>query len=416
MHKFMCVLAAIILVSFVPKKMAQTKDGTQLTIEAAVNKAIKNNLGLQNSLKTIEVLKAVKTQSGLTPNPELEFEAENILGNKDFRGFAGSELTASISQNILLAGKISKREDIAEADILLAEWDYEQKRQSLITDIRKAFVKSLSTKNLIEKNSELAKISGELILNLHERMKAGKISPAEVSRAQIIMNKLNLELIHLKADYDDTIYKLSSLINDPNLSFSSLAGELRQITEVPVYDSLQAKMENNPILQRYESELYKTKAIITYEESNAIPDLTITAGYKRLVDINANSFVIGASIPLPVFNQNQGSIQAAQIELDKKSIEFKSARNSLMLRLNLSYNRLRTLLNTAQKLKDESIPNAQNTFKIIKQGNQVGRFTILDVLDAERTLIEVQNQYLITLGEINTAIVDIEGIIVEKIN
>ena len=56
-----------------------------------------------------------------------------------------------------------------------------------------------------------------------------------------------------------------------------------------------------------------------------------------------------------------------------------------------------------------------NIFKIIKEGNLVGRFAILDVLDAERTLFELQNQYLNVIGEIHSVETEIEGLIAKEI-
>ena len=121
MHRVMCILALVLFGLFTSGMVAQTKDSNYLTMETAVNKAIENNPELKTLLKNIDASKAVKLQSGLMPNPELELEVENIFGSKDFSGFSGSEITASLSQNILLAGKISKLENVAEMDISLAE-------------------------------------------------------------------------------------------------------------------------------------------------------------------------------------------------------------------------------------------------------------------------------------------------------
>ncbi len=122
------------------------------------------------------------------------------------------------------------------------------------------------------------------------------------------------------------------------------------------------------------------------------------------------------SIPLPIFDRNQGAIQEAQIRLDQKSKEYEAIKNRLTLHLNLLYNRLTTLLISAEKLKKESIPNAEETFRIIKEGNLLGRFTIIDVLDTQRTLFQMQNQYLNIVSETNAVIVELEGLIVTNIN
>jgi cobalt-zinc-cadmium efflux system outer membrane protein len=388
----------------------------KLTIEKAVSLAVQNNPELKTLHYEIDALGAAKIQSGLMPNPEFEVEAENILGSKDFNGFDNSEITAVLSQDILLAGKISKRVKVAETNISLAEWDYETKRIEIITDIRKAFQQALAVQLLIEKNEELIKVSKEFVVNLQKRVDAGKISPAEVSRAKIILNSLRIDLNRLKSEYENYKSELLSLIYQPDLTIDELIGELEYPVDVPSYDSLLNQLTNNPKLKRYESEYDKQTAIVNLEESKAVPDLTISVGFKRLNDAKANTFLVGASIPLLIFDRNQGAIQEAKIRVDQKQREYFSVKNRLTLQLNVLYKRLNTLIETAAQLNSESIPEAEDAFQIIKEGNLVGRFAIIDVLDAERTLFELQNQYLNIIGQIHSTQIEIEGLIAKEIN
>lgn len=416
MFRNTCVIFIIIFFLTTIMMNAQSDNIEKLSLKSAVDAAIKNNPELELLRKEISALESVILQNGLYPNPEFDLEAENILGQKDFSGFKGSEITAKINQSILLTGKINKRTKIAEADITLAEWDYEVKRLTIITDVRKAFANALSTQSLIEKNKELITISNELISNLGKRVEAGKISPAEVSRAVIILNSLQIELNRLQSEYDISIAELKSLLFQPELSFMSLEEGMKPVTELPAYDSLLLQLGNNPSLKRYQSEYEKQLAVINYEEAKAIPDINISAGYKRLNEAKTGTFLIGASIPLPIFNTNQGSIQEARIRYDQKKIEKESIENKLRLSLSVLYNRFQTLLNTSIQLKNNSIPQAQETFKIIKEGNLVGRFAILDIIDAERTLFELQNQYLSVIGEMVIVKSEIEGLIGKEIN
>jgi cobalt-zinc-cadmium efflux system outer membrane protein len=201
----------------------------------------------------------------------------------------------------------------------------------------------------------------------------------------------------------------------PDLTIKLLAGELEYEVDIPDYNLLSKELENNPRLKRYQSEYDKQKAVVSLEESRAVPDLTISAGYKRLNDAKVNTFLIGASIPLPIFNRNQGSIQAAEISFDQKKIEYESIKNALTLKLKALHKRLTTLAKSAKRLDNESIPQAEEAFNIIKEGNLVGRFAIIDVIDAERTMFELQNQYLNVISELHSVKIEIEGLIAKEI-
>jgi len=413
MHRVMCIV--FVLFSL----LSLSTDGQtsrELSIEKAVSLAVQNNPELKTLRYEIDALGAAKIQSGLMPNPEFAVEAENIFGSKDFNGFDNSEITAVLSQDILLAGKISKQVKVAESNISLAEWDYETRRIEIITDVRKTFQQALTTQVMIAKNEELIEISEEFITNLKKRVDAGKISPAEVSRARIILNSLKIELNRLLSEFEIRKSELNSLIYQPDLVIESLEGELSHKFAAPEYDPLFDQLKNNPKLKRYESEYDKQEAVINLEESKSIPNLTLSAGFKRLNDAKANTFLIGAAIPLPIFDRNQGSIQEAKIRFDQKKIEYETVKNRLTLQLNVLYKRLNTLIEIADQLNNESIPEAEEAFKVIKEGNLVGRFAIIDVLDAERTLFELQNQYLNIIGQIHSTQTEIEGLIAKEIN
>ena len=152
MSKMMYLVSICLFFVLFSNISGQTNGGGLLTIEKAIKLAIENNPDLKVLSDEVQARKAIEIQSSLLPNPEFGVEAENIFGNKDFSGFNNSEISAHLSQDILLAGKIDKRVEVAESDISLAEWDYEIKRIELVTDIRKTYFKVLAAQDQIRKN------------------------------------------------------------------------------------------------------------------------------------------------------------------------------------------------------------------------------------------------------------------------
>lgn len=411
MSKMMYLVSICLFFVLFSNISGQTNGGGLLTIEKAIKLAIENNPDLKVLSDEIQARKAIEIQSSLLPNPEFGVEAENIFGNKDFSGFNNSEISAHLSQDILLAGKIDKRVEVAESDISLAEWDYETKRIELVTDIRKTYFKVLAAQDQIRKNKELVKISETFIKNLKKRVESGKISPTEISRARIILNSLSIELNRLELQSDTWKSELMVLTGDPDLPVQTLTGKINEPLAMPVFDTLVVQLENNPELKRFGSEFKKQNAVILLEEARAIPDLKLIAGFKRLNDVKANTYLLGASLQLPLFDRNQGAIQAAQIHLGKKYKEYTSTKNRLRNRLQILYNRFIFLKKTVSQLYGESIPEAKKTFEIIREGNLAGRFAIIDVLDAERNLFDLQNQLQSTSAEVYLVQIEIEGLI-----
>lgn len=299
MSKMMYLVSICLFFVLFSNISGQTNGGGLLTIEKAIKLAIENNPDLKVLSDEIQARKAIEIQSSLLPNPEFGVETENIFGNKDFSGFNNSEISAHLSQDILLAGKIDKRVEVAESDISLAEWDYEIKRIELVTDIRKTYFKVLAAQDQIRKNKELVKISETFIKNLKKRVESGKISPTEISRARIILNSLSIELNRLELQSDTWKSELMVLTGDPDLPIQTLTGKINEPLAMPVFDTLVVQLENNPELKRFGSEFKKQNAVILLEEARAIPDLKLIAGFKRLNDVKANTYLLGASLQLP---------------------------------------------------------------------------------------------------------------------
>lgn len=414
MHKRMCI--TVLFFTLLLSSLISGQQSAGLSIEQAVKLAMDNNPELRVLEYEIEALKKVKLQKGLIPNPELEIELEDILGSDEFTGFSNNEITAVVSQDIILAGKLSKEQKITDTDILLARNDYLAKQLEIVTDVKKTFTEALAAQQLINKNKEMLGLSDKLIAGLETRVNAGKISPAEVSRAKIILSSLRLELAGLTTQYEIHKAGLASLLFTPEVDIDSLSGEISLENQLPEFELLLTSLDNNPALARFETEYSRQDAVIMFEEAKRIPDLNISAGVKYLNEAKAHSFIIGASVPLPFFNRNQGNIEEAQIRGIQKKEEYKALRNRLTVKLKILYNNYTNLLNTARKLKNESIPEAEEVFRIINEGNLTGRFAIIDVLDAEKTLFELQNQYLSLVGNLETSRIEIEGLLGIEMN
>ncbi len=401
-------------------KIADTIDNQKdtievLTLDKAVVIALANNPELVSYNLEIKALESVALQQGLSPNPELGVETENIFGSNNFTGFNSSETTLLLSQDILLAGKLNKQRRVAVLESDIAGWEYERKRLDLITNVRLVFIQAITLQRDINLTKELLKISNEFLSNINKRIEAGKVSPAEASRAKVIVSSLEISLTNYELSYRSVKRQLRALLGTDKYIFKEVSGKLKIIDVLPDFELLQEKLFQSPELAKYDKVFERQEAIIELEASKSVPDLNIAVGWRWLNETSDNAFVLGASIPLPIYNRNQGSLQEAKIRFDQKKSELLSDKNNLMSDYNTTYNNLISLSEALKKLNKESIPDAQNAFEIIRDGNLVGRFTILDVLDSQRTLFELQSEYLRTLQNYNIQLARLERLIGQNI-
>jgi cobalt-zinc-cadmium efflux system outer membrane protein len=144
--------------------------------------------------------------------------------------------------------------------------------------------------------------------------------------------------------------------------------------------------------------------------------LSISLGVRRLSETSDNVFVLGASIPIPLFDDNRGNIQEAIIREDQTKYEYSGVLNQTEASLKFLYNNIKAFEVMIDKLEKESIPKAKDAFKIINEGNLVGRFNVLDVLDAQRSLFELESQYVTAVAQYTRNVIELEELTLTKFN
>jgi cobalt-zinc-cadmium efflux system outer membrane protein len=381
-----------------------------LTLDRALRLALMHNPDLAAYSLEVRALEASTLQAGLSPNPEIEFAGTGEIG-----AFSSAETTLMLSQEILLGDKIKKRTLAAVLESDLAAWDYEIQRLDIITNVKEAFIKVLSAQEEIELKEKLLKLSTDFLTNINRLIKAGKVNPAEASRARVIVSTIQLDIKSAKLALLSAKSQLASLWGSEYPNFHNVEGKLDIIQSIPPLDRLRTLLDQNPALARYKKELEQKQAVVDLEKANAIPDMSIGAGYRRMNDTDDNALVATFSMPLPIRDRNQGSIAEARLHYNKTKREHAALKIRLNSELSLVYNSLINLHQEIVTIKNEILPDAEKAFRMIEDGSTLGRFTVLDVLDVERTLFEVQSQYIRAITEFGIAKVEIEHLIAQKI-
>jgi cobalt-zinc-cadmium efflux system outer membrane protein len=383
----------------------------QLTMASAMALTLKKNPSLASFSSEIRARDAAALQAGLLPNPELEVEMENFGGKDALEGVDGAETTITFSQLVELGGKREKRSMVATFERILADWDYQSKKLDILAATAKAFVEVLITQEQVALNVELLKLAEQTTTAVHEKVDAGKVSPIEKSRAQIELAVARTEANTAVRELEAARRRLVGLWGSERAGFGTAVGQLGDISALPDERSLKAFLSNNPDLARWGAELERSKAALRLARSEAVPDLTLTAGVRNFQETDDNAFVIGFSISIPFFNRNQGVVYEARAHLDKAQSEQRAVKVGLSTDLSDIWQKLSAAYTEAIGLRDEILPSAQLTYESTELGYREGKLGFLQMLDAQRTLFTVKRQYLLALGAYHLAITDMERLV-----
>jgi len=390
--------------------------GRVLRLPQALQLALLKNPELSAFSLEVRIHEALVLQASLPPNPELDLEAENFGGEGDSRGLAGGEYTLQIGQLIELAGKRKKRKHVAEMNGCLAGWDYEARRLDVYVEVTRAFVRTLVAQERVALAGELVKLAESFVENIRRRVQAGKDSPAELARAQVELSGARVALQRAQKELLTARIKLAATWGADRLRFQRVEGELKQTVSLPPLNMLNRFLAQNPDVARWAAEQALWEARLQLERAQQIPDPVLAAGIRHLQGDGTTAFVAGVSVPLPVFDRNQGNVQAARYRVLQVRKQREAASLLLTVQLAERYHRLRAVAAELDTLRQRSLPSAEQAFTIIREGFLSGRFGFLDVLDAQRTLFEVRSRYLDALAEFHQSVAALERLIGRRID
>ena len=379
-----------------------------VTLQTALTGALLRNPRLAVFSWEIRAAEARLLQAGLRPNPELEGEIEEFGGSAERQGFDSAETTIRLSQLIELGGKRMKRRQLAAAETALAGWDYETARLDVLTGVTRAFAELLAAQQRQALADESQALAQRVLAAVSEQVKAGKVSPVEETKAGVSAAGARIERDRAVRSLEAARKRLSLTMGEPSPVFERAEGDFDGLQPVPPSEQLAALLEQNPNVARWQSELAQRRAALALEKSKRIPDLTVGGGVSRFHAENDSAFVMSVSIPLPVFDRNQGGIREAAANLAKAEHERRAAELQAEASLADACEALGSAYSEATTLKQAVLPAAQSAFDAADEGFRQGKFGFLDVLDAQRTLIESKGQYIDALAEYHRSAAEVE--------
>ena len=389
------------------------KDGV-LTLQQAVSLALAHNPELKASSWGVRALEGRVFQAGRLPNPEITVETEDFGGSGALTGFHAAETTVQLSQLFEMGGKRPKRQNLSALERDVAEHDHTVKRADVLAKVTLAFVDILSAQERQALMEELLHLAEEAFTSTAERVKAGKVSPVEEIKAKIALSSAQIDLKQAGYDLKGAWRRLSETWGGTTPAFQKAQGDIDFVLPVPPFEELEGLVFQNPDIARWTAAVDQHRAGVKLEEAKGIPDLRVSLGTKYHHESDDRAFIAGVSIPLPIFDRNRGGILEARNQLSKTEEESKAARSRVVNTLGERYQALSSAFTEITSLQSDVLPGAQTAFEASREGYRYGKFTYLDMLDAQRTLIAVKLRYINALTTYHKAVTEVERLIGKK--
>lgn len=380
-----------------------------LTLGQAVRRALRYSPAVKAAGLEIDAKRAEAVQAGLRPNPELGGWSWNV-------GEDPAEEALDISQLFELGGKRLKRIRAADLDVGVAIWDYEAARLRVTSDTAQVFVDVLASQDRIKILTELQAVAETLSNSVSTRVPIGNANVVDVQRAGIEVTRAKAQLREENAVLAVAKRRLANNWGSRAADFSSAKGALTSTDNVASAEQMSASLDSNPDIARWAQEMVKREAVLDLEHAKAIPDLTLTAGVRRVEGGDDTGAVLQFSVPLPVFNRNQGDIAAAQTRLLKARHEGLAAKVEVNAVFLDAYSRLVAASERLKALEHEVLPSAQEIYDATSKGYLAGGYDLLNVLDAQKTVYATRLEIVNARAEFQKAKVQIEALTGQRLD
>lgn len=333
MNNIKCIALLLILIAS-RLGFSATSDTLRISIGQADSIFLARNLSLLASGLNIDIKKAQVIQAGLYPNPVFtaDINAYDPQNNRAFHVGNTGQKTFQLEQLILLGGKRRSWIEMAKTETSISELEFTNLLKQLKYQLRSSFYYLDQQAALIVKYDNQIKMLTAIIDAYEIQASRGNVPLKDVVRLKGVSLDLRGEKAELIRQYTEELIKVQTLLQtdmvvQPIIDPAVFNQKVKVLSEDELITSALASRPDFQIVKKYK-ELADLN--LQMEKRTAIPDVNLFTSYDQRGGAFNNQVNVGFSIPLPVWNRNQGNIRVAELKQTQQGYEAKQAEMQLV--------------------------------------------------------------------------------------
>ena len=370
------------------------------------NLAAANNPTIAAAESLIRQQQGLLRQETLYPNPTVGY----LRSDPDQPGQSATQ-GVFLSQDFVTAGKLGLAGAAQREDVEARRWQLAAQRGRVANDVRIRYFEVLGAQETVRATEELERLAEEGVRAAEALAKAKQAARLDVLQAEIQLNAVRTAVQDAKYRHQAAWRQLTNVVGVPDLQPAPLAADLEKETPRLDWDSSwQRLLAASPVLKAQEATIRAAGLDIKLARAQAIPNINVQVVVQRDRVQKFTSVSPLVSVPLPLFNRNQGNIQNATALHAQQLSEYQRITLALRDQLAAAFQQYESARGQAERLKAEIIPRAKQNLDLTTQGYKGGQFDIARVLAARQTYFETNIGYIDALTAMNRVAAEIEGL------
>jgi cobalt-zinc-cadmium efflux system outer membrane protein len=354
-------------------------------------------------------------QSGLWPNPRLE------LSNESDRVFANqSAFTRSVglTQDFPIAGRIGRAQDVSRVDVARALAEVNEAERTLLAEVAKSFYEIVVLDQKIALRDRLINVEASLVATSTNRQKAGEVSELDVNAATLELQRLQQERIVLTGQRAAALRTLAGLVGLPSNVALAVNTALPSFIHLPpVAQLVDQARRRRPDLRLLALAENRALAERLLAKASAWEDWSVSLGVRqdKLFIEGAppqqadNATMLKLTIPLPLFNRNQGTQAAAEADREAAREKFAALQMRIENEVSGKYEQVKSLLQAIRAYNEQTLPLSRHDAELARDAYGKGQLSISEVVQAGRREIDLNTSYADTLALYLRAIAELNA-------
>ncbi|MGM0595996.1 MAG: TolC family protein [Myxococcota bacterium] len=382
-----------------------SKNKGTLSLKAAFKTALLNNPELAQFKYSLRLFEAEKLRALQLHNPEIDFEVEDVLGSGQRKAVNQAQATLGISQVFELGGKKQARLAKVSAARKKEILRFQLKKRRILLKIALQYYDTVFWLHQVGLDRKILKIHKNIRNIFANKVKAAKLSPLQLDKFDLDFGLKKITWQNNQNSLKQQKAQLAALLGQKEFNYKSMSTCFSIHKKIKPFEQLSAQLKKHPSLKLIKADNNLQKRELELAESLLVPDITLKAGIRYYNDERDVGTVVGFSVPIKIFSKGEAQRKKAKILLKLNQYKKPALIMQLFKDLKVNYLKFKNLHDQVFEFHDKFIPNAKKNFEKIQEGYQLGKLSYLEVLDSERMMNQVNQQFNQVLNKYTQAFI-----------
>lgn len=391
-----------------PMPTADASTGSVLTLADAESLALAAHPAMREAEGMVRAARGEWLQVGLRPNPQIGYMG-NEIGDEGHAGMQGGY----VSQEFVTADKLGLSRAAAQRGIGAAEQRLERTRLQVVTTVRTYYYETLVAERGLAFAQQLEQIGTQALQASELRLKALEGTQAAVLQSQVEADSANLLVIQAENRRDAARRRLASILGAVERAQSPLEDAFSAPLPALDWEAIRSRlMAESPELAELRYNVERARWAVQRAVAGRVPNVTVMSGAQYDYASEFAMANVQVSLPVPIFDRNQGGISQASGELAAAQAALDSRELALTQQLAAAMSDYNTASRRVEKFTASILPAARQSLDLVSKAYEQGELEYLDILNTQRIYAEKNLAYLDDLETAWKKWAEIDGLLV----